>query len=149
MNDPGLPKMLVDSANVAGAGIGLVAILVALRTNWTARRTIANERHRQFELDVLREIADIAISTREPSNDIVRQRRLGAKLRLVCKDADFCLTRAALHERAAPSDVKRFDNLLRQAMVERYEHNRAAYESERQGQFDGSSILGGHRRVPR
>lgn len=54
---PELPKAVVDWAQVVGAGLGLVAIIVALFALWRQRHDMIRERRVLHDLETLREIA--------------------------------------------------------------------------------------------
>ncbi|MEV0800572.1 hypothetical protein AB0I34_22970 [Kribbella sp. NPDC050281] len=51
-----LPQTVVDWAQVLGAALGLVAIVVALFALWRQRRDAMIERKAQYELDLLRDL---------------------------------------------------------------------------------------------
>jgi hypothetical protein len=51
-----LPQSLVNWAQVVGAALGLVAIVVALFALWRQRRDLVIERQAQFELEIIREL---------------------------------------------------------------------------------------------
>jgi hypothetical protein len=54
--ESGLPKLLVDIAQVVGAIGSIIALALAGFAIYTAKRDLVEERRIQHELDVLREL---------------------------------------------------------------------------------------------
>ncbi|MCE3555331.1 hypothetical protein LWC33_28250 [Pseudonocardia sp. RS11V-5] len=104
MVDPGAwPNWLVDGSQVAGAGIGTVALIVALVALSRADTTAARERRIAYELDLLREMR--ALLRRDRLKDMAE---LHAMLLMLQDPADLPLTRAAVGARPRQSDLKTF-----------------------------------------
>jgi hypothetical protein len=107
--DVGLPKLLVDWAQVAGAGIGVLALALSLYALWKSPRDIARERVRQFELDVLRDIGDLPRTSSLARPGSI----LGTKLLMLeDRDDEFGMTRSALKVRVSPSELGEFETRL-------------------------------------
>ena len=70
-----LPKALVDWAQVLGAILSLVALVVAFLALYLEKRNAAAERRQQHELELLRDIGNLLVV------EDVDSRALGTKLR--------------------------------------------------------------------
>jgi hypothetical protein len=54
-----LPQWVIDWSQVFSAGLGLLALVVALFATWKAKRDLVTERRRAHELEILRDLGEI------------------------------------------------------------------------------------------
>jgi hypothetical protein len=102
MNDGGLPKLLVDWAQVLGAALSLLALMVALYALWKSKRDIADERRRQHDLEILREIGAHINANGDKWH-------VAHRILMISGKRDFPLTRAALYMPCDPTSANEFD----------------------------------------
>ncbi|BBH69390.1 hypothetical protein ACTI_60750 [Actinoplanes sp. OR16] len=126
--EDGLDKLVVDLAQVAGAVLSLVAIVIAVLAMAKSNRDLAKERRRQHELEVLRDIAEILArldrETAHTAGDLMAPfdevQHLKTRLILIKSNDDFPMTRAAIGAHPAERGAEAFAARFRTA-VERKE----------------------------
>jgi len=133
-----LPKSVVDWAQFLGALFSLFAVIAALIAMGKAKRDLRDERHRQHELDILRDIAKCLhvqdFGGFKWSEDL-------APLLLMLPDNDLPLTRVALNmptTSATPGDLEvELDKVLTEELwkeVQAPPDSRAPFREDARGQ---------------
>jgi hypothetical protein len=106
-----LPKAVVDWAQVLGAGLSLVALIVALIALYLERRNATAERRNQHELQILRDISNL-LTVQE-----VDRRALITNLRTLSSSIDFPATRTALGVDVTREDEDEFKRLFSERLA--------------------------------
>lgn len=88
-------QLLVDSAQIAGAGLSLIALVVAFVALYRGRRDLAIERRNTFDLETLRRMYELRRNL--PDREFVVH--IYTYLMLLPGSDDFPLTRAAIGAR--------------------------------------------------
>jgi hypothetical protein len=128
---PDLPKSIVDWAQVAGAALSFLALAIALYAIYRAKHDLVDERRRQHELEILREIGENIEPGRPRFDDEGRVRGLIAML--PPERCDFPLTRAGLNLGSTEQGLQKF--------IDRYKPYRIQYESRCYPKLDKAEIM--------
>ena len=115
---PNLPNALVDWAELSGTILSLLALVLALLALAKSKRDLAIERHRQHELDILRDVGKSVASF--PDGQVEAKVHELIPLLMMLPSQDLPLTRAAFNMPTSLEASRQLDERLDELLTPEY-----------------------------